>query len=85
MKIRGKGKCSMFVTGECEDRFAGQQDLPACWRTYFFQTASWAKSTLLILCLALELGISRAEWWCANCSRFPLKSINFKKDHFRLC
>lgn len=70
MKIRGKGKCSCLA----------QENQSEC-----FGIASWAKSTLLVLCLALELGISRAEWRCADWSHFLLRSVKSKKkDRLRL-
>lgn len=50
-----------------KDYFGRWQNLPAWGIIFFFLIVSQAQATFLFLHLSLELGISRAEWLCANC------------------
>lgn len=70
-RSEGKGnKYSKFVRGESEGllwQVAKSASLGNNFFFFFFLIISQAKATFLFLHLSLELGISIAEWLCANC------------------
>lgn len=62
-RSEGRGSVPHLLEENLSDCFAGTRSasLGKNFFFFFFLNSSWAKSTVLILRLALELGISRAE------------------------